>query len=414
MKKHDTQDVSKIIQQAGSKHQKSILAKRIAWVIALMLLSPLSAKEDTQVVVNHSVSETHITRDIFQPFGMPVVTAFHAMRENLFLNTKDKEATGLEAIGNFFLIPSRYLFAGKNIQPFDPALSPPALTPSFHYNRLHWFKTTLALMILPVSEILGSTFKGLSYLSPKVRRHHRLVRSSLKAPLIQSHLENYKKQGICEFHSEEFIPCLDHKRPSYLTKKQQVEIQALKEIIALFDAHKIVYWIDCGTALGSYRYGGIIPWDWDIDLAILLPDHENVKRILSNLDPDKYQIQDWSSYSNPKTFLKLYVKETKNFIDIFHYEIREDEQKLAYFFTFKDSPFPDSWKKDELKCMTPVKYEDVFPLKKAHFDGLTVWAPNDTVTYLQSKFGENLEPSNIWDEKSQVYKKIMDHPYWKE
>ena len=146
----------------------------------------------------------------------------------------------------------------------------------------------------------------------------------------------------------------------------------------------------------------------------MLADHDNVKKLLGTLDPEKYQIQDWSSYSKPKSFLKLYVKATKNCIDIYHYDINENAHQVGFYYTYLDSPFPYSWKKEELRCIKPLNYEDVFPLKKANFDGLTVWAPNNVVTFLQSKYGENLNPSNIWDEESQCYIRDLNHPYWKD
>ncbi len=180
----------------------------------------------------------------------------------------------------------------------------------------------------------------------------------------------------------------------------------------MLESHNILYWLDCGSCLGAYRYGGIIPWDWDIDISILLPDHDNVKKLLSGLDPKKYQIQDWSSYSKPKTFLKLFVKETKNFIDIYHYEINEEKRTVGYLFTYLDSPFPKSWKKAELKCITPLAFEDVFPLKKARFENLTLRAPNHVVEFLQSKYGQNLDPVMVWDQESKTYHKVANHPYY--
>jgi hypothetical protein len=56
----------------------------------------------------------------------------------------------------------------------------------------------------------------------------------------------------------------------------------------------------------------------------------------------------------------------------------------------------------------------MFPLKKAKFDQLTVWAPNNVVAFLQSKYGENLDPTMVWDETVQDYKKVEDHPYYRD
>lgn len=355
---------------------------------------------------------TDFMRDVMMPIGLPVVTSYHAIRESVFLNTRTKHPHPIEGLGNFFLTPSQYLFAGKKISLSDQDISHPKVDQAFHYSKLHWLKTLGSLIALPVSEVLGTTFKALAYLSPEVREKHRQIKRALKSTLTTSYLENYRAKGITDFHTEAFIPCQGHKRPSKLTKNQSIEIAAMREIINLLDAHNILYWIDCGTCLGAYRYGGFIPWDWDIDISILIDDHENVKKLLSTLDPQKYQIQDWSSYSKPKSFLKLYVKETKNFIDIYHYQINEEEQTVGYVFTYIDSPFPDSWKKTELKCIKPLRYDEMFPLKRAKFDNLTVWAPNNVVTFLQSKYGENLDPAKVWDEEAKTYRKVENHPYY--
>jgi hypothetical protein len=54
----------------------------------------------------------------------------------------------------------------------------------------------------------------------------------------------------------------------------------------------------------------------------------------------------------------------------------------------------------------------MFPLKKPKFDTLTVWAPNNVIAFLQSKYGENLDPSMVWDEESNTYQKVTNHPYY--
>ncbi len=382
-------------------------------VYALALITSLSGLAQAQEDTGTS-ADVNILRDVMQPTGVPVVSFYHTLRENIFLNARVIQAAPLERVGDIFLLPSHYLFAGKTISVDASEEWHCQIEQTFSYERLHWLKTLGSIVAMPVAEPLGLLFKGLSHLSPDVRKRHKAIKKALKAAQVHSHREEYLAKGISAFHLDQYIPCLHHKRPSSLTKKQKVEVEALKEIAALFEQHNILWWVDCGTCLGAYRYGGIIPWDWDIDVAILLPDHENVKKVLSKLDPEKYQIQDWSSYSKPGTFLKLYVKETKNFIDIYHYQFNEVERTIAYLFTYLDSPFPDSWKKAEMKCMQPLKYEQIFPLKKAHFDGLEVWAPHDTIGFLQSKYGSNLEPAMVWVEETKRYEKVADHPYWQE
>jgi hypothetical protein len=387
---------------------KTGFAKVCLFISASIMALPFGAlAEDEEKQV-----PTCFIRDIMQPLGMPVVTSFHAVRENIFLNTRMTNGTLLEKLGDFFLTPSHYLFAGKTIAIYDKQKIGLNVIQSYNYQNWRWWKTFLALIALPMAEPIGISIKGISYLYPEVMQRHEAIGAALKAKIVTSHNEDYHRKGIGEFHCTDFIPCLNCKRPPLLTRKQKIEIQALKEMVSLLEAHKIIYWIDFGTCLGAYRHGGIIPWDYDIDIGIFQEDHENVKRILSTLNPEEYQVQDWSSYARPKTLLKLFVKKTKNFIDIYHYKIDEKENSISYIFTYEDSPLPESWKKRDLQALKPFQYRQIFPLKKAMFDGLTTWAPNQVVDFLHNKYGENLEPSMVWDEGLMAYTKVADHPYW--
>lgn len=381
------------------------ILQRIVCIFGIFMVG--LAAEEQEIV---SVPKGDFLRDVMMPIGLPVVSTYHAVRENVFLNTRKLDETVLESVANILLAPSQYLFAGKTL--ITKGADDYEVVQSYHYDHLYWLKTITSLIVLPVSEVLGSACKALAYLSPEVRNEHEKIQRALKSTIVRSHLDEYERKGLPSLFCEESIPCQGHKRPSQLTKNQRVEIQAFKEIVELLEANNIVYWIDCGTCLGAYRYGGIIPWDWDIDLSIFMYDHDNVKKLLSTLDPEKYQIQDWSSYDKPKTFLKLFIKETNNFIDIYHYDINEKDQTVGYVFTYIDSPFPDSWKKVELTCVERLKYEDIFPLKWAKFDHLKVRAPHNVVTFLQSKYGENLDPAKVWDEEAKTYRKVPNHPYY--
>lgn len=62
--------------------------------------------------------------------------------------------------------------------------------------------------------------------------------------------------------------------------------------------------------------------------------------------------------------------------------------------------------------MVPSAYETVFPLKKALFDGIEVYVPNQTKKYLQERYGENISPVKIYNEITGEYEKDLSHPYW--
>ncbi len=385
------------------------------FILTSLVLCTLGSNVSASEELEGEQVPTDFVRDVLQPMGVPVVSFYHHIRGNLFLNTKCENTHLFESIGNFFLTPSRYLFAGKKILiQNDADLFSCKLVQEYSYDSFHGLNALGALMLLPTCEVFGVLFKSIAYLSSEVRTRHQKIQKHLTTPPSRDQLNKRIFKKHSDFYSNKLMKSQGYKRPSHLTKKQKIEIQALKDITTLLDAHGIIYWIDWGTCLGAYRYGGIIPWDWDIDISILEDDHDNVKKILSSLDPKKYKTQDWSSYSKPKSFIKVYIEETKNFLDIFHYKFNEQNKTIEYIFTYIDSPFPESWKKNEIRSITPLKYEEIFPLKLARFDNLIVKVPRNVLALLHTKYGENLEPTMIWDETTKTYQKVQDHPYYQE
>ena len=350
--------------------------------------------------------EIDFAHDVLQHHGAPLLSFYHRVRENTFLNTELEESSFLERCGDFFLAPGRYLFGGKTLRlKADGELE---IRQSFSYESGYAWKAPAAFILLPICEPIGLALKGMAQIASDGEEHHLKVRAIRQIPA------SLRDRDISMLHSENELAHQNYPRPDKLSERQYTDLAALEQILTRLEAYNIPCWLDFGTCLGSYRHGGMIPWDYDIDVAVLASDHQAVKRILATLDPQLYQIQDWSSYKRPETFLRLYVKATRNFIDIYHYAVDEKSGLVTYIFSAEDSPFPESWKRTErFAAKHPLRYDQMFPLKKAKFDHLTAWVPNDTIAYLEGRYGPNLEPSMVWNIESQSYAKVVDHPYWK-
>lgn len=349
--------------------------------------------------------------------GLPLVNLYHQARNHPFINIIAEEAKGLEKMGNYVLTPVHYLMDARVAYKIsqEPHLSY-EFKPRFSYENHLSLYGSLAILAAPSSLIVGSFIKGLSYLDAEVRNRHGKIADSLSSTYVSSNNSYYESLGftlVPKEKAERLLP-LGYQRKPGDEKKLADYKEGLQAIIQILEAHDIPYWMDCGTLLGAFRYGGVIPWDKDIDMAVLLPDFNNVKRALNQLDPACFVCQDWSHRTRPNTYLRVYLKKAHNHIDIYHFAIHPEERKIQYIFSNEVSEFmPEFWKKQEKKFTCPHPYERIFPLKRASLDGIEVWVPNKTQAYLQAEYGEDLSPTMLFNEITQRYEKDITHPYWK-
>lgn len=75
-----------------------------------------------------------------------------------------------------------------------------------------------------------------------------------------------------------------------LHKVQQYELEILKDFIHLCNKHQIRYFGIAGTGIGALRHKGFIPWDDDIDVAMLREDYDKFKEIAKRDYKDKYKL----------------------------------------------------------------------------------------------------------------------------
>jgi lipopolysaccharide cholinephosphotransferase len=78
-----------------------------------------------------------------------------------------------------------------------------------------------------------------------------------------------------------------------LRRLQLTQLQIAMEVKHLCEKHKIRYALAGGSALGARRHGGFIPWDDDMDMAMLREDFDTFLNVARRELPDNLYVQYW-------------------------------------------------------------------------------------------------------------------------
>lgn len=75
---------------------------------------------------------------------------------------------------------------------------------------------------------------------------------------------------------------------------KSIELCMLNDFIAFCDEHDLNYIIFAGSAIGTVRHKGFIPWDDEIDIAMLREDYEKFLKFFEEYgNHDKYELVNW-------------------------------------------------------------------------------------------------------------------------
>lgn len=375
--------------------------------------------------------------DNLKPIGMPLVGGYFDSRDSAFLNTRSLDADPLQAAGEFFLTPYRYLTYGSRVVTEYNLEKKTAKTEwEFEYNdhvAVTALKVTLCVLLLLPTLVIGAALRGLSMISPAARLRYQCVLNSQKfseedKETLAANRERYTNCGIDVSPSPDHYrspKTKDHlltdsplsKRLEKINKNDQHVIEEIGELIDVLNEHNILYWADFGTCLGIYRHNGMIPGDKDVDFSILSNDHDQVLRLLkTKLPKDKYRVMDFSPPSNRDTIIKVELRNIGLLVDLYHYTVDEENETVTYNFSHINSPLiPAEALKRELPYTEKhIPFNQVFPLRPAQIDGLNVFVPNQIERYLKGQYGEDLSPCKKFDPEVGDYVKDPDHPYWQQ
>lgn len=228
--------------------------------------------------------------------------------------------------------------------------------------------------------------------------------------------------------------------PPAVGQLRELQLANLKILIAVDKfcrKHNIRYWIDYGTALGAVRHGDFIPWDDDIDVAMLRSDYDKMIEIFNkeNTDPD-LELELFSAPRGIFNLVKIKHKQIPDlWVDIFPYDLYSEKIKTwderirlteqvnkmqekkkkrykkgssvpAFHQYYKDlytqflngkTPAPEKDCPDIvvgfeyveiLKYSKLVPYEIVFPLKEIKFCNHKFFCPNNMDVYLTNFYGD--------------------------
>ncbi len=230
---------------------------------------------------------------------------------------------------------------------------------------------------------------------------------------------------------------------------QLVILDIMKDIDKVCKKHHINYCLTGGSTLGAVLYKGFIPWDDDMDIAMMREDYEKFLKVaVKDLDPDKYVVHCFEKnhkYDVTWPAMKIrkkgtYLKETNKllfnkckdcdgvFIDVFIYDhlskhtvldfpLRFINQILGNVITFFENlrinPVPLKYlfignaklygklcKKtkyigDDITWIYkspfhPLRYvyKNMFPVTYLPFEDIELPVPNDYRDYLIRRYGE--------------------------
>lgn len=118
---------------------------------------------------------------------------------------------------------------------------------------------------------------------------------------------------------------------SMLRKHQMRMLEMLIEVDKICQKHNIKYWIEGGTLLGAVRHGGFIPWDDDLDIAVMHDEYKKMLDVLEKELPENMKVQ---THKTDPFFCSFFAKVRDMNSEIIEFGYREYKYNGIYIDIF--------------------------------------------------------------------------------
>ena len=86
----------------------------------------------------------------------------------------------------------------------------------------------------------------------------------------------------------------------------------LNELNKIFEEYDITYVAISGSILGLNRHGGLVPWDYDIDIGFIKSEWTKLLKITHLLNTDNYKFKKTTFYCNYDNLIDCHLLDEKN------------------------------------------------------------------------------------------------------
>ena len=129
-----------------------------------------------------------------------------------------------------------------------------------------------------------------------------------------------------------------------MNKLQSLEFDMLKEFVRICDDLGLKYYLVCGSALGAAKYGGFIPWDDDVDVALPRPDYDVFCQKAQSMLPDHLFLQNYKTDPGYPLYMSKIRDSRTTFIEPLYRKIKMHHGVYIDVFPLDGHPLAESEK----------------------------------------------------------------------